>query len=218
MKFPRLFALALALCVSASACAQSADPAADKAASLTSRLPDGLYAVVDTPRGVIILSLYYKQAPLAVASFVGLAEGRFLPDGRPYFDGISFHRVEAGFVVQGGDPEGSGYGGPGYQFPNEIVPGLGFGTSGVVGMANKNLADGISNVLSRDSRRGIDVKLEDNQLFIDVYVIVQYGTRIRVVAESIQNTVKFHVEKALGIPVKAVNVFVQGLRISEDQE
>ncbi|MCA9937314.1 MAG: Asp23/Gls24 family envelope stress response protein [Anaerolineales bacterium] len=89
---------------------------------------------------------------------------------------------------------------------------------GVVGMANKNLADGISNVLSRDSRRGIDVKLEDNQLFIDVYVIVQYGTRIRVVAESIQNTVKFHVEKALGIPVKAVNVFVQGLRISEDQE
>ncbi|MBP7263280.1 MAG: peptidylprolyl isomerase [Spirochaetia bacterium] len=136
MKFPRLFALALALCVSASACAQSADPAADKAASLTSRLPDGLYAVVDTPRGVIILSLYYKQAPLAVASFVGLAEGRFLPSGRPYFDGISFHRVEAGFVVQGGDPEGSGYGGPGYQFPNEIVPGLGFGTSGVVGMAN----------------------------------------------------------------------------------
>jgi len=136
VKFPRLFALALALCVSASACAQSADPAADKAASLTSRLPDGLYAVVDTPRGVIILSLYYKQAPLAVASFVGLAEGRFLPDGRPYFDGISFHRVEAGFVVQGGDPEGSGYGGPGYQFPNEIVPGLGFGTSGVVGMAN----------------------------------------------------------------------------------
>lgn len=89
---------------------------------------------------------------------------------------------------------------------------------GVVGMANKNLADGISNVLSRDSRRGIEVKLEDNQLSIDVYVIVEYGTRIRVVAESIQNTVKFHVEKALAIPVRAVNVYVQGLRMSEERE
>lgn len=83
---------------------------------------------------------------------------------------------------------------------------------GVVGMANKNLVDGITNVLSRDSRRGIEVTLdEDEAVSIDVYVIVQYGTRIRAVAESIQNTVKFHIEKALSIPVKAVNVYVQGV-------
>ena len=86
---------------------------------------------------------------------------------------------------------------------------------GVVGMANKNFVNGISNILSRDSRRGIDVKIEDNKIVIDVYVIVEYGTRIRVVAESIQNTVRFHVEKAIGFPVGAVNVYVHGLRLSD---
>jgi uncharacterized alkaline shock family protein YloU len=85
---------------------------------------------------------------------------------------------------------------------------------GVVGMANKNLVNGISHILSRDSRRGIDVSIEDEEIVVDVYVIVEYGTRIRVVAESIQNTVKFHVEKSIGIPVRAVNVYVHGLRQS----
>jgi uncharacterized alkaline shock family protein YloU len=85
---------------------------------------------------------------------------------------------------------------------------------GVVGMANRSLMNGISNILSRDSRRGIDVNIEGNAITIDVYVIVEYGTRIRIVAESIQNTVKFHVEKAVGIPVSAVNVYVHDLRLS----
>lgn len=85
---------------------------------------------------------------------------------------------------------------------------------GVVGMANKNLVNGIANLLSRESRRGIEVFVEEDGISIDVYVIVEYGTRIRVVAESIQNTVKFHVEKAMGFPVKAVNVYVHGLRLS----
>lgn len=86
---------------------------------------------------------------------------------------------------------------------------------GVVGMANKNLVNGIANLLSRESKRGIDVRVEDDQVEIDVYVVVEYGVRIRAVAESIQNTVKFHVEKALGMPVEAVNVYVQGLRQNE---
>lgn len=85
---------------------------------------------------------------------------------------------------------------------------------GVVGMASKNLVNGIAQMLTRDSRRGIDVTFAQDGIVIDVYVIVEYGIRIRIVAQSIQNTVKFHVEKALGMPVKAVNVFVQGLRIS----
>jgi uncharacterized alkaline shock family protein YloU len=86
---------------------------------------------------------------------------------------------------------------------------------GVVGMANKNLVRGISTLLSRDSRRGIEVAIEDEEIVVDVYVIVEYGTRIRTVAESIQNTVKYHVEKAMGIPVRAVNVYVHGLRLSD---
>lgn len=86
---------------------------------------------------------------------------------------------------------------------------------GVVGMANKNIVNGISNLLSRESRRGIEVTIDESAISIDVYVVVEYGTRIRVVAESIQNTVKFHVEKAIGIPVRAVNVYVHGLRLSD---
>jgi uncharacterized alkaline shock family protein YloU len=85
---------------------------------------------------------------------------------------------------------------------------------GVVGMASKNIVDGIARLLTRDSHRGIDVSMEDDEIVIDVYVIIEHGVRIRAVAESIQHTTKFHVEKVLGLPVRAVNVYVQGLRLS----
>ena len=88
---------------------------------------------------------------------------------------------------------------------------------GVVGMANKNLVKGIAQLLMRDTRRGVDVKVDGDRINIDVYVVVEYGVRIRVVAESIQNTVKFHVERALGLPVHSVNVYVQGLRMREQK-
>lgn len=88
---------------------------------------------------------------------------------------------------------------------------------GVVGMASKNLVNGIAQLLSRDNRRGVEIRVDGDQISIDVYVIVEYGVRIRAVAESIQHTVKFHVEKSLGLPVHAVNVYVQGLRMSENQ-
>ena len=87
---------------------------------------------------------------------------------------------------------------------------------GVVGMANKNLANGLANLLSRDSKKGIDVAIENDEIKVDVYVIVEYGVRIRAVAESIQHTVKFHIEKALGMTVNEVNVYVQGLRMGKE--
>jgi uncharacterized alkaline shock family protein YloU len=86
---------------------------------------------------------------------------------------------------------------------------------GVVGMASKNLANGIATLLSREHRRGIEVQIEEAGIIIDVYVIVEYGVRIKAVAESIQHTVKFHVEKSIGMDVLEVNVFVQGLRIHD---
>jgi uncharacterized alkaline shock family protein YloU len=89
---------------------------------------------------------------------------------------------------------------------------------GVVGMAHKNLVDGLSQLLTRDARRGIDVTVDGEVIVIDIYVIVEYGVRIRSVAESIQSTVKFHVERALDIPVSAVNVYVQGLRLSQKKQ
>jgi len=86
---------------------------------------------------------------------------------------------------------------------------------GVVGMASVNLRDGIAEVLTGDrSKKGVQVKLDRNQISIDLYVVIEYGTRISVVADNIMSAVRFTVEKALGVPVKEVNVHVQGLRVS----
>jgi uncharacterized alkaline shock family protein YloU len=88
---------------------------------------------------------------------------------------------------------------------------------GVVGMATKDLASGIVEILQPSShRRGVDVQMEDGDLVIDLYVVMEYGTRIAVVARNIQSAVKYAVEKSLSAPVATVNVHVQDLRVSTD--
>jgi peptidylprolyl isomerase len=100
-------------------------------------LPDGLYARLNTDKGDIMIELEYQRAPLTVGNFVGLAEGTMDAfKGKRYFDGLIFHRVEPGFIVQTGDPKGDGTGSPGYEFPNEIANDLKYDSEGVVGMAN----------------------------------------------------------------------------------
>ncbi len=100
-------------------------------------LPDGLYAEVTTERGVIVAEIYYQKTPMTAASFVGLAEGTLGPQPRkPFYDGLTFHRVVPGFVVQGGDPFGTGNGDAGYAYPDEIVPGLRFDKPGTMLIAN----------------------------------------------------------------------------------
>jgi peptidylprolyl isomerase len=95
---------------------------------------DGVYAVITTKKGDIVLVLEYKKTPLTVSNFVALAEGTMTD--KPFYDGLKFHRVIADFMVQGGDPQGTGSGGPGYQFADEIDPSLKFSGPGDLAMAN----------------------------------------------------------------------------------
>lgn len=88
---------------------------------------------------------------------------------------------------------------------------------GVVGMASRNVVDGITSAITRDPNHGIDVHTDGGRIIIDVYVIIEHGTRIMSVATSVVNSVRFNVQKTLGIPVYQVNIYVQGLRVSEEE-
>ncbi|MFQ5590987.1 MAG: peptidylprolyl isomerase [Phycisphaerae bacterium] len=94
-----------------------------------SRKSAQLSATVVTDKGEIKLELFPEQAPLTVANFVNLAR-------RGYYDGVKFHRVIADFMIQGGDPTGTGSGGPGYKFKDEFSPKLRHNSAGVLSMAN----------------------------------------------------------------------------------
>jgi peptidyl-prolyl cis-trans isomerase A (cyclophilin A) len=111
--------------------------------AVLSRAP-GTYAVFDTSQGKIVVRLFEKEAPQTVGNFVGLAEGtkEFVDPKtgkktkRPFYDGLIFHRVIPQFMIQGGCPQGSGMGGPGYKFADEFHPSLKHSKAGKLSMAN----------------------------------------------------------------------------------
>ena len=93
-----------------------------------------IYAAFDTTEGTFKVKLHHDKAPKTVENFVSLAEGT--KTGKPFYDGTIFHRVIPDFMIQGGDPKGTGTGGPGYKFADEFHPSLKHTKPGILSMAN----------------------------------------------------------------------------------
>jgi peptidyl-prolyl cis-trans isomerase A (cyclophilin A) len=119
-----------------------------------------LQAVIDTSRGKFTCELFDKQAPVTVANFIGLATGKRAwldpktskwVQKKPLYDGLIFHRVIPHFMIQGGDPQGTGMGNPGYRFQDEFSPDLSFNKPGLLAMANAGPATNGSQFFITDS-------------------------------------------------------------------
>lgn len=149
MKKTLLLTLAIFSLLLSSACSKKATTAAKGAATTIKgenamdaiKGKDGLFALMATTKGDIALELYYKDTPLTVTNFVGLAEGTLdAAQGAKFYDGLKFHRVIKDFMIQGGDPSGNGTGGPGYTFADEFLDKYKFTGPGILAMANRGPA------------------------------------------------------------------------------
>jgi len=126
-----ILAIAVGFATVASAQAQKEKP-----------LKPGVYAHFETTEGNFTVKFFEKEAPKTVANFTGLAEGTLDTitgkpgKSKPFYNGLTFHRIMDGFMIQGGDPQGTGTGGPGYRFADEFDPKLRFTKAGILAMAN----------------------------------------------------------------------------------
>ncbi|MDR5589854.1 peptidylprolyl isomerase [Christiangramia sp. SM2212] len=164
-------------------------------------LEDGMYAEFNTSMGPVVAELYFEETPMTVASFVSLAEGKSkMADStykdKKYYDGLIFHRVIDGFVIQGGDPTGTGSGGPGYKYPDEFVDSLSHDTKGILSMANAGPGTNGSQffitlgpVAQLDGRHTVFGKVVKGQDVVDSIGKVETGPRDRPVKDITMNEV-----------------------------
>lgn len=154
-------------------------------------LSPGLYAAIHTSRNAegentILVELYYQRVPLTVINFVGLSEGTInhsRGEDTPFYDGLTFHRVIDDFMVQGGDPQGNGRGGPGYRFPDEFDRSLRHDRPGILSMANSGPnTNGSQFFITHvptpwlDDRHAVFGAVVEGQNVVDA---IQQGDRIR---------------------------------------
>jgi peptidyl-prolyl cis-trans isomerase A (cyclophilin A) len=148
--FPALGVAAAGLILAVAGAQQSSAPSSEipdapQATAEATTVPNGPFVVMDTSMGRITCQFYQKQAPNAVANFIGLANGtknwtdpttNKVMHHKRFYDGTTFHRVIPEFMIQGGDPTGTGTGDPGYRFDDEFDPNLNFDKAGRLAMAN----------------------------------------------------------------------------------
>ncbi len=164
-------------------------------------LEDGMYAEFNTSMGPIVAELYFEETPMTVANFVSLAEGTSkMVDstfkGKKYYDGLVFHRIIDGFMIQGGDPTGTGSGGPGYKYPDEFVDSLSHDSKGILSMANAGPGTNgsqffitLAPVEQLDGRHTVFGKIVKGQDVVDSIGKVETGPRDRPVKDVVMNEV-----------------------------
>ncbi len=164
-------------------------------------LEDGMYAEFNTSMGPIVAELYFEETPMTVANFVSLAEGNSkMADStykdKKYYDGLIFHRVIDGFMIQGGDPTGTGSGGPGYKFPDEFADSLSHDAKGILSMANAGPGTNgsqffitLAPVEQLDGKHTVFGKIVKGQDVVDSIGKTETGPRDRPVKDVVMNEV-----------------------------
>jgi len=194
-------------------------------------LEDGMYAEFNTSMGPVVAELYFEETPMTVASFVSLAEGTSkMADStykdKKYYDGLIFHRVIDGFVIQGGDPTGTGSGGPGYKYPDEFVDSLSHDSKGILSMANAGPGTNgsqffitLGQVQQLDGRHTVFGKVVKGQDVVDSIGKVETGPRDRPVKDITMNEVNIVRKGSAAKNFDASKVFKDELaNIEEEKE
>ncbi len=166
-----------------------------------SNLPDGLYAEFKTNKGNFTAELFYEATPLTVANFVSLAEGTNPNvdkkyEGKKFYNGLTFHRIIDGFMIQGGDPVGTGAGAPGYAFPDEFVDSLKHDSKGILSMANAGPGTNGSQFFitlaptpNLDKRHSVFGKIVEGQAVVDSIGKVETGQRDKPIEDVVMQEV-----------------------------